>query len=91
MWKPAETDFKVEGTSHINPVIPLNRGFPAGSVVKNLLADTGDVCLIPGMERSPGGGNGKPLKYSCLEKWMEEPGGLHTVHGFARNLTQLRD
>ena len=67
---------------------PLNLGFPVGSVVKNLLADAGDVGLITGLERSPGGGNGKPLQYSCLENpWMEEPGGLHTVHGFVRNLT----
>jgi len=70
----------------------INLGFPAGSVVKNLFADTGDVGLITGLKRSPGGGNGKPLQYSCLENpWMEEPGGLHTVPGFVRNLTQLRD
>ena len=45
-------------------------GFPGGSVVKNLPAntgDTGDVGLIPGWERSPGGGHGNPLQYSCLE------------------------
>ena len=40
------------------------RGFHVGSVVKNLSAsagDAGDVCLIPGEGRSPGGGNGSPL------------------------------
>ena len=37
--------------------------------------------LIPGSGRSPGGGNGNPLQYSCLEKipWTEEPGGLHSM------------
>ena len=38
-------------------------------VVKNLPASTGDardVGLIPGLERSPGGGNGNQLEYSCL-------------------------
>ena len=37
----------------------------------------GDASLIPGSERSPGGGNGNPLHYSCLENpWTEEPGRL---------------
>ena len=38
-------------------------------MVKNLPAnagDVGDLGLIPGSERSPGGGNGKPLQHSCL-------------------------
>ena len=39
--------------------------------------DTGDVSSIPGWGRSPGGGHGNPLQYSCLENlWTEEPGGL---------------
>ena len=36
-------------------------GFPGSSVVKNLLANAGDVGLIPGLARSPGEGNGNPL------------------------------
>ena len=50
------------------------KGFPGGSVVKNLPAKargSGDVCLIPGLGRSPGGGNGNPLQYSCLENSMD--------------------
>jgi len=46
------------------------RGFPGGTVVKNLPAnagDTGDMGSIPGSGRSPGGGHGSPLQYSCLE------------------------
>ena len=49
----------------------MKRGFPDGSVVKNLPAnsgDTGDVGSIPGLGRSPGGGNSKALQYSCLRK-----------------------
>ena len=39
--------------------------------------DTGDTGLIPEWGRSPGGENGNPLQYSCLENsWAEEPGGL---------------
>ena len=47
----------------------LFTGFPCGSVVvRNPPADAGDVGSIPGSRRSPGGGNGNSLKYSCLEK-----------------------
>ena len=42
-------------------------GFPGGSVVKNLPANTGDAGSIPGSGRSPGGGNGNPLQYSCQD------------------------
>ena len=44
--------------------------FPGGSAVKNLPANAenaGDTSFIPGSGRSPGGGNGNPLQYSCLE------------------------
>ena len=43
-------------------------------VVKNLPANAGDirdVGLIPGSLRSPGGGHGNPLRYSCLENPMD--------------------
>ena len=46
-------------------------GFPGGSVIKNPPAHAGDMCLIPGLGRSPGGGHGNPLQYSCLEKSMD--------------------
>ena len=52
-------------------------GFPHGSVVKNLPAkagDAGDRGLNPGLGRSPGKGNGKPLQYSCLENPMDGGG-----------------
>ena len=45
-------------------------GFPHGSVVKNPSANIEDVGLIPGQGRSPGGGNGNPLQYFCLENPM---------------------
>ena len=44
------------------------KGFPCGSVVRNLPANVGDVGLIPGSGRAPGGGSGNPLQYSCLKK-----------------------
>ena len=52
----------------------------AALVAKNPPAKAGDardVGSIPGLGRSPRGGNGNPLQYSCLENPMEEePGGL---------------
>ena len=44
----------------------LKLGFPGGSMVKNPPANAGNAGSIPGSERSPGGGNGNPLQYSCL-------------------------
>ena len=39
-----------------------------------------DSGLIPESGRSPGGGNGNPLQYSCLENpWTEEPSGLQSM------------
>ena len=44
-------------------------GFPGDASVKNLPANAGagDMVSIPGLGRSPGGGHGNPLQYSCLE------------------------
>ena len=52
-------------------------------MVKNPLANAGDVRdigLIPGSERSPGGGHGNPFWYSCLENPMEKGASWATVH-----------
>ena len=61
----------------------LFKGFPGGSVIKNLPANVGearDVGSIPGLGRFPGGGQGNPLQYSYLEiPWTEEPGGLQSM------------
>ena len=45
--------------------------FPAGSDGKASACNAGDPGLIPGSERSPGEGNGKPLQHSCLENPMD--------------------
>ena len=66
-------------------------GFPGGSVGKDLPAKAGDAGLIPGLGRSPGGGNGNPLQYSCLEiPWTEEPGGLQST-GSQKSPTQFNN
>ena len=42
-------------------------GFPAGSVGKESACNVGDLGLITGLGRSPGGGHGNTVQYSCLE------------------------
>ena len=66
-------------------------GFPGGSVVKNLLANAGDVDSIPDLRRSPGEGNGNPLQYSCLRNPMDRGAWWAVVHGVAKSRTQLSD
>ena len=67
-------------------------GFPGDPVVKNMPGNTGDergAGSIPGSGRSPGGGNGDPLQYSCLENFMDRGDWQATVHRVAKSWTQL--
>ena len=57
-------------------------------VVKNLPASAGgvrDKSSIPGLGRSPGGGHGNPLQYSCLGNPMDRGAWWSTVHWVAKN------
>jgi hypothetical protein len=56
-------------------------GLPRWPMVKNPHANVGDMDPIPGLERSPGGGNGNPLQLSCLENPMDSEAWWATVHG----------
>ena len=56
-------------------------------VVKNLPANKGDMSSTPGWGRSPGGGNGNPLQYSCLENPMGRGAWWVTVHGVIKSQT----
>ena len=59
-------------------------------VLKNLPASAGDirdVGLIPGSGRSPGGGNGNPLQYSCLENPTVREAWQATVHRITNSQT----
>ena len=66
------------------------RGFPGGSVVRYLPANTGYVCSIPGSERFHEVGNGYPLLYSCLRNPMVRGAWWATVHEVAKSRTWLR-
>ena len=62
----------------------LRRGFPGGSMVKNLPDNASDAGLIPGSERSPGEENGNPLQYSCLGNPTDRRTRWATVHGVTK-------
>ena len=62
-------------------------GFPGGSDKKEFACNAGDTGLIPGLGRYPGGGNGKPLQYSCLENPMDRGAWWATAHRVTENWT----
>ena len=65
-------------------------GFPGGLDGKVSACNAGDLGSIPGLERSPGEGNGNPLQCSCLKiPWTEEPAG-YSPQG-CKKQTQMRD
>ena len=59
-------------------------------VVKNPPANPGGVGSILGSGRSPGGGHGNPLQYSCLEKPMDREAWQAADHRAAKSPTRLR-
>jgi len=63
-------------------------GFPDGSDSKESSCNAGDLGSIPGLGRSPGGGNGNPLQYSCLENPMDRGTWRSTVHGIELDMTE---
>ena len=60
-------------------------------VVKNPAARAGgrDKVSVSGSERSPGGGNGNPPQYSCLENPMDRGAWWATVYGVTKSQTGL--
>ena len=69
-----------------------HRGFPDGSAVRNLPAnsgDTGDVGSTPELGRCPGEGNGTPLQYVCLRNPIDSRAWQAIVHRVAKSGTRL--
>ena len=64
-------------------------GFPRWLKSKESACNAGDVGLIPGFRRSPGGGRGNPLQYSCLKNLHGRGGAWWaTVHSFTEQLSR---
>ena len=65
--------------------------FPDGSDSKESSCNAGDLGLIPGLGRSPGGGRGNPLQYSCLETPMDRGAWWATVHPWGRRESDMTE
>ena len=64
-------------------------GFPDGSASKESTCNAGGAGWIPGSERSPGGGNGNPLQYSCLGNPTDRGDWQATVQRVTKSRTRL--
>jgi len=81
--------------SLIFSALQKNSSYSAGASqvaleVKNLCANAGairDVGSIPGLGRSPGGGHGNPLQYSCLGNFMNREAWQATVYSITETWT----
>ena len=76
--------FRIEVYGAINPLL----GFAGGSAVKNPCANAGDVGnagWIPRSGRSPGVGNGNPLRNSCLENSIDRGAWLQSMGVYRHN------
>ena len=74
LWVGTETLLQTAAGGGHQRSEPFDVGFPGSAEGKNPSANAGDardVGLIPGSGRSPGGGHGTPLQYSCLKISMD--------------------
>ena len=81
------------GSSIFFNVIVVPLGFSGGASGKEPPAsagDTRDLGLITGLGRPPGGGNGNPLQYSCLQNPMDTGAWQATVQRVTKSQTQLK-
>ena len=71
---------------------PVFLGFPGGTSNKEPLANSEirDMGSIPGLGRSPGGGHGNPLQYSCLENPMDREAWWATIYRVPESQTWLK-
>ena len=65
-------------------------GFSGGTQVIKNAGDAGDMGSVPGLGRSPGGGNGHPLQHSCLENPMDRGVWWATVQRVAKSRKQIK-
>ena len=67
------------------------KGFPGGSVVKNLptMQDKPGHRFDLWLGRSPGEGNDNPLQYVCLENPMDRGAWRAIIHWVAKELDMI--
>ena len=69
-------------------LVILLPAFPGGSDGKEFACNVRDLCLVPGWGRSPGGGHGNPLQYSCLQNPMDRGTWRAIAHRVASRTRQ---
>ena len=67
-------------------MVQLVKNLPA---MQEITLNAGGLGSVPGLGRSPGGGHGNPLQYSCLENPVDRGAWRATVHGVTKNWTDL--
>ena len=72
-------------TEILSCLLEIHIWIPHGSDGKEFSCSAEDMGLIPGSERSPGGGNGYPFQYSCLENSTDRGAWWPVVHGVAKS------
>ena len=90
----------IRGQDETRPISGKSAGLPSSGGasqvalgIKNPPANAGgtrDVGSVPGLGRSPGGGHGNPLRYSCLENPMDTGAWWATVHRAEKSRTQMK-
>ena len=93
-WGAFKTHWDLSPTSNQVNQYPwgvCSMGFSSGASGKEPKAgDIRDMGLIPGSRRSPGGGHGNPLQYSCLNNPMDRGVWQATVYGAPKSQTWLK-
>ena len=78
---------ELKSAFHLDFIANLYGSFPGSSPVgKESAYNAGDLGSIPGLGRSPGGGYGHPLQYSCLEN----PHGQRSLVGYSVGFQRVR-
>ena len=80
----------VKGICRVNRLGAVGAS-PVAQTGKKITCNTGNLGLIPGWGRPPGGGHGNPLQYSCLESPMDREAWWATVHRVTKSWTRLSD
>ena len=94
LWKagpfsPPPTLAVFRGTAFFLARVVRLTCFHGDSAGKESACTVGDLCLIPGLGRSPGGGKGSPPQYSCLEHPVDRGTWRAAVHGVTKSQTRL--